>query len=78
MPWREMINGCFGLADRQFAGHPSDEERAFDLLAELRKKHIGWQEFEFDLRQQLGSMPKLNADAEVKRVSTYFRPWMLD
>ena len=78
MDWQERIRGCFGLEDRQFAGHPSDEERAFELLTQLRQEHVGWAEFERELRQQLGRMPKLNPDDEVDRVAKYFRVWMLD
>lgn len=78
MSWTKKIRGCFGLEDRHFAGHPSDEQQAFELLTELRQKHIGWAEFERELRSQLGGMPKLNADGEIARVKRYFRSWMLD
>lgn len=73
-----MISQCFGLEDRRFAGHPSDEETAFELLAELRKRHIGWATFEKELRAQLANMPKLKTDEEVERVAIFFRVWMLD
>lgn len=78
MDWTKKISGCFGLEDRRFAGHPTDEQRAFELLTELRQEHVGWAEFERELRHQLGDMPKLNANNEVTRVARYFRAWMLD
>jgi hypothetical protein len=78
MNWMQMIDHCFGLKDRPFAQHPSDEETAFDLLMILRSKHIGWAEFERQLRRRLDTMPKLDTDEEVRRVRGYFRIWLLD
>lgn len=78
MTWQQMIGRCFGLEDRHFAGHPSDENTAFELLTELRTRHIGWQMFEAELRSQLANMPKLHTEDEVARVKTFFRVWMLD
>jgi hypothetical protein len=66
------------LKNREFAGHPSDEETAFQLLAELRARHVGWSEFERELRRQLDRMPKLDTAREVRRVRGFYRPWMLD
>lgn len=76
--WTKLIGQCFGLEDREFAGHPSDEETAFELLAELRARYVGWSEFERELRRQLDRMPKLDTDREVRRVRGFFRPWLLD
>ena len=76
--WTTLIGQCFGLGDRQFAGHPSDMETAFELLVELRRRHVGWAEFECDLRRQLDLMPQLDTDCEVQRVRSFFRPWLLD
>jgi len=76
--WTTLIGQCFGLEDRQFAGHPSDEETAFELLGELRGRHVGWSEFECELRRRLDLMPKLDTDREVQRVRGFFRPWLLD
>jgi len=36
------VAGCFGSTDLIFAGHPSDEERAFKLLSECRHDNVGW------------------------------------
>ena len=38
--WKDRIAGCFGSADKIFAGHPSDRERAIDLLQECDKNAI--------------------------------------
>ena len=78
MAWQNMIQGCFGLADREFAGHPSDEQRAFELLSELRENSVGWTEFETELRSQLSNMSKLHANDQVERVASFFRMWLLD
>ncbi len=76
--WKKLIGQCFGLEDRQFAGHPSDEQTAFEVLGELRARHVGWSEFERELRRQLDRMPSLDTDREVARVRGYFRVWLLD
>lgn len=78
MRWQNRISGCFGLADREFAGHPSDMERAFELLTQLRQEHVGWEEFEEELRSQLANMRKLGTDEQVKRVREAFQFWLLD
>ncbi len=76
--WENLIHQCFGLEDRQFAGHPSDEKTAFELLAQLRAANVGWSRLERELRRQLDSMPKLDTDEQVQRVRDFFRPWLLD
>ncbi|GGD84314.1 hypothetical protein GCM10011515_00080 [Tsuneonella deserti] len=76
--WKSMIHWCFGLEDREFAQHPSDEQNAFELLTELRSRAVSWPTFERELRKQLGGMPKLDTEAEVRRVHGYFGPWLLD
>ena len=76
--WKSMIHWCFGLEDRPLAQPPSAEENAFELLAELRARAIGWRTFERELRRQLDRMPKLDTEAEVRRVRGYFRIWLLD
>ncbi|MGJ8562827.1 MAG: hypothetical protein ACSHXY_04675 [Alphaproteobacteria bacterium] len=81
MTENEIINelrGCFGLEDRKFAGHPSDEIRAFDLLQKLREDNVGWEVVEMCVRRLLLSNKKLNADEQVAEVKKYYRPWILD
>lgn len=76
--WKKLIPQCFCYGQREFVGHPSDEETAFELLALLRAKGIGWPTFVCELRRQLKHMPKLSVEAEVQRVRERFQIWMLD
>ena len=78
MDWKDRISGCFGQTDRAFAVHPSDEERAFELLAILRSNHVGWKEFEAELVKYLNTTTKLHTDTQVERVKKFYRPWLLD
>lgn len=78
MDWKNKISGCFGLSDRSFAGHPSDEERAFELLSYLRKDHVGWAEFSEALVNYLDNCTELHTTEQVRKVEQYFRPWLLD
>lgn len=78
MSWKNKLEHCFGLADRRFAGHPSDEQRAFEVLMELRADNVGWEEIEKVVRAFLQGNQKLHVEEQVKLVKTYFRPWVLD
>jgi hypothetical protein len=40
--WDQELEGCFGNEDGVFAAHHSDEARAFDWLASLRQRGVGW------------------------------------
>ena len=40
MSSKKNILGCFGTADKIFAGHPLDKGRAFELLKILFKNHV--------------------------------------
>lgn len=77
MNW-DMLDACFCSGERSFAEHPGDWQTAFDVLTELRARRIGWTRVERELRRRLGDMPKLDAEAEVKRVQHYFGCWLLD
>ena len=35
MTWKNEIQMCFGLADRRFAGHPSDQQRAYKVICPM-------------------------------------------
>ncbi len=76
--WKDQIDHLFGLRDRSFAEHPSSEEDAFNLLAELRRLHIGWSEFERELRVRLKRMPMLDAETQVKLARERYAIWLLD
>lgn len=78
--WDKQVPGCFGSNDLIFAGHPLDENRAFEWLVDLRKRGIGWKAARAQLvaflkseragpdhiRQQLASTGK------------HLKPWLLD
>lgn len=76
--WKKMIPMCFCYGERTFIGHPSEEETAFELLAQLRVRSIGWSTFVTEVRRQLKRMPKLDVDAEVELVRKRFKPWLYD
>lgn len=80
MDWKDKISGCFGHDLAGFAAHPLDEQRAFDLLAELRSASIGWQEvadeFENYLMSKTGNA-QFSAE-QMKKVEAHFKPWLLD
>jgi hypothetical protein len=78
--WTNKIAGCFGTSDLIFAGHPKDEERAFELLAYLRQKDIGWvkahAEFEAFLQSKQASGQHI-VD-QLAKLERFYRCWLLD
>lgn len=78
MDWKDKISGCFGLDDREFAKHPSDDIRAFELLSILRNENVGWEEFSGELVKYLNNTPKPHKSDQVKRVEKFYRIWLLD
>jgi len=71
------LDGCFGLDDRKFAGHPSDVERAFELLTELRQGKVGWSQVKRCVSFKVGNCKGLNKSDEIKRVEKFIRPWLI-
>lgn len=86
MPWDAQLPSLFLGAF--FVSHPAEEKRAFEWLADLRRRGIGWQAVrkqleDFMLRNTEGGKPA-NAEhqqyieSQVRRAETLFKPWLLD
>lgn len=78
MSWEKRIGGCFGDQDGNFAVHPLDEERAFDLLKILREQGIRWsvakKEFrDFMKREKFSQAVRKEQE---KRIRKKFKPWL--
>ena len=76
--WQKKIGGCFGDQDQVFAGHPLDEQRAFELLTQLRDEDVRWEEFAAELRSYLSSMPLTHQDEQFEKVHRFYEPWLAD
>lgn len=72
------IKGCFGNNDLIFALHSCDEERAFDLLVELRNEEITWEDTEKAfvdfLNSQKADINHINS--QMKKVEDRYRVWL--
>jgi len=80
MAWDRLVPGTFGDSDLIFAGHPADEDRAFEWLIDLRKREIGWRDARRQLEEYLTSRkasPQHIAD-QLKRIEPAMKPWLLD
>lgn len=75
MDWKSRIPGCFGDADKIFAGHQCDEERAAELRKLLKDSAVPNQEieeaFEDWLAQQTWNVE--HSEAQMAKVRAYFR-----
>ncbi len=75
-----LVAGSYGPA-AFFAGHPSDEERAFDLLVYARRNGIGWAQLRGEFEAFLGrrmTSPDGDGAQQIAKIETYYRPWLLD
>lgn len=76
--WKSMVRGCFGVADKKFARHASDQECAFDLLKTLREQGIGWRELKQELHDFLDGATADHVAAEITHAKLMMKPWLLD
>jgi hypothetical protein len=79
LAWQSKIAGCF--SGGHFAGHALEEERAFELLKQLRSEGVGWKEVKLGFKGHIGPARmaiKTNGPKELKKVEQHFRPWILD
>jgi hypothetical protein len=76
--WTKKIPGCFGVSSLAFANHPADEQRAFQLLAELRAQQVDWTTSRREIKAFLTSKraSKAHVEAQMKRVALFFKPWL--
>ncbi|ONF47785.1 hypothetical protein [Methylobacterium radiotolerans] len=74
------VRGCFGETDLIFAGHPNDEERAFQWLADLRKRSVGWKAARAQVVEYLESRgaSASHVQQQTEKVRRLFKPWLLD
>jgi hypothetical protein len=75
-----QLTGCFGYSDLIFAGHPADEERAFEWLTSLRKRNISYKEALGQIKSFLQSKGANTGHimTQEKAASEFLKPWLLD
>jgi len=74
----EKIGTCFGIVDGIFAGHPSDEERALELLNECYKKNISLANVIDEAEKYLLTKTS-NAEfiqEQLEKISKKYSPWI--
>ncbi|GJJ03415.1 hypothetical protein RugamoR64_39530 [Duganella rhizosphaerae] len=80
MSYDKEVPGCFGSSALSFAGHPADEDRAFEWLKSLRERNVGHQEALNQIKSylQLNGASAAHVSAQVAEASRYLKPWLLD
>jgi hypothetical protein len=78
MSWKDKIPGTFGVADKKFAGHPCDSERAAEMLKIAIKEGVGYSDYLEGIEDWLKSQGCIqeHIDQEVikvKNVSSYLQ-----
>ena len=76
--WQSQVPGCFGAVDAVFAGHPNEEDRAWELLKELRAQNVPWQDVKREFRGYLNrkNCPQPHVDEQMKRVKRHMKAWL--
>lgn len=78
MPWEDNVGGAFAYQTAPFAVHPLDEQRAFNLLKDMREADASWDEVDTAFRSYLQrqSMSQGFVDEQMQEVERHFRPWL--
>lgn len=78
--WKEDVPGCFGSMDAEFAMHPCDEERAFDLLTRLREEDVAWAQVQAELFSHLKHSKwgtnQQHCEKQIERARMLYEPWL--
>ena len=71
---QERIGGCFGSADKIFAGHPNDEKRAKTLRSVAKKGGVTLNEMQNILAGYLyrTRFPADHVKKQMKKASSFF------
>lgn len=72
--WKKGIAVCFGAADRKFAGHPYDQQKARDLRKLLKAEGIPDDEIELAFENWLAEKApdSEHAKTEMEKVKKFF------
>lgn len=77
--WKTLIAGCFGVADGKFAGHETEQQRAYELLGTLRQQNVNWEDVEEAFEDWLGKRTpnaRGHSQGEMERVRAFLEPWL--
>lgn len=78
MPWKNKVAGGFGSGDCFFAGHPSDEQRAKDAIADAKEAGASFSDFEKEMVWHIYKnfkAPGLQQEHIEKQVSVAKKLW---
>lgn len=78
MSWKDKIAGAFGIADKKFAGHALDSERAAEMLGAACKEDVGFADYLSEIEDWLNSQGCSQQHvaqemAKVKDISSYLK-----
>lgn len=87
--WKDNIGRCFGSQDLNFGIHPVDLERSAELLCEVVKEGVLFDELEAEVRKylkqkllekfqisEINNSMQDHIDKEIERVNNLFGHWL--
>jgi hypothetical protein len=78
MDWDKSVPAIF--QSPHFASHPADEKRAFEWLADLRARGVGWKAASQQLKAYMTSKgwQKKHIQKQLLKARLMMKPWLLD
>lgn len=71
--WKQPLKQAFGIVDKRFAGHPSDQERAREARKLINKANISWDEIEEEISRILQDCTAEHLQAQLVAARKFFK-----
>lgn len=71
--WKQPLKQEFGIVDKRFAGHPSDQERAREARKLINKAGISWDEIEKEISRILKGCTAEHLQTQLAAARKFFK-----
>lgn len=71
--WKRPLKQAFGIVDKRFAGHPSDQERAREARKLINSAGVSWEEVEEEVSRILQGCADEHLQAQLAAARKFFK-----
>lgn len=71
--WKQPLKQAFGIGDKRFAGHPSDQERAREARKLINNAGISWEEIDEEISHILQGCTAEHLQAQLAAARKFFK-----
>lgn len=71
--WKQPLKQAFGIVDKRFAMHPSDQERAREARKLINNADISWDEIEEEISRLLQGCTAEHLQAQLAAARKFFK-----